>query len=434
MTSGTGTAPIGIGRAVATVFLPFAGGYYLSYLYRSVNAVIADRLVTDLALDPAALGLLTSAYFLAFAAFQIPLGLLLDRYGPRRVQSMLLCVAALGAVVFSMGQGAATLVLGRALIGLGVAGGLMASFKAITLWFPKARWPLVNGCFLAMGGLGAMSATTPVEAVLGLTDWRGLFAGLAAATVAVAAIIFLAVPNMGRSAEVPTLRDQIAGLAVIFRDRLFWRLAPISVASMASNMSIQGLWAGPWLRDVAGFGSDRVADYLFGLALSMTVGFVATGLVADRLAARGIGLMSVMGASMALFSLTLAVIVMGLVPTALWPWVLFGLLGNATALAYPQLSRHFPLAYAGRANTALNLLVFLGAFGAQYAIGLVIDQWPSVDGRSPAGAYTAAFAMVLAVQLAALAWFYWAGRPGVSRAAAGSAGAGPDAPSSRQAP
>ena len=434
MTSDAGAAPIGIGRAVATVFLPFAGGYYLSYLYRSVNAVIADRLVADLELDPAALGLMTSAYFLAFAAFQIPLGLLLDRYGPRRIQALLLCAAAVGAVVFSMGQGPAMLILGRALIGLGVAGGLMASFKAITLWFPKARWPLVNGCFLAMGGLGAMSATTPVEALLGLTDWRGLFAGLAAATVAVAAIIFLVVPNVGRAAAMPSLRDQLAGLATIYRDRLFWRLAPISVASMASNMSIQGLWAGPWLRDVAGFSSDRVADYLFGLALSMTVGFVATGLLADRLAARGIGLMSVMGACMALFSLALGLIVTGLLPEALWPWVLFGLLGNATALAYPQLSRHFPLAYAGRANTALNLLVFLGAFGAQYAIGLVIDQWPSVDGRSPAEAYSAAFAMVLAVQLAALAWFYWAGRLDVSRAGAGPANAAPDAPSSRRAP
>ncbi len=434
MASSAAPVPIGIGRAVVTVFLPFAGGYYLSYLYRSVNAVIADRLVADLGLDPAALGLMTSAYFLAFAAFQIPLGLLLDRYGPRRVQSLLLCAAALGAGVFAIGQGPATLILGRALIGLGVAGGLMASFKAITLWFPRTRWPLVNGCFLAMGGLGAMSATTPVEALLGLTDWRGLFAGLAAATVAVAAIIFLVVPNTGRTATVRSLRDQLAGLAMIYRDRLFWRLAPISVATMASNMSIQGLWAGPWLRDVAGFGSDRVADHLFGLALSMTVGFVATGLVADRLAARGIGLMSVMGAGMALFSLALATIVFGFAPTALWPWALFGLLGNVSALAYAELSRHFPLAYAGRANTALNLLVFLGAFGAQYAIGLVIDQWPAVDGQSPPAAYTAAFGMVLALQLAALAWFFWAGRSGLSRVAAGAPSAAPDAPKSHRTP
>ena len=333
-----------------------------------------------------------------------------------------------------MGQGAGMLILGRALIGLGVAGGLMASFKAITLWFPKSRWPLVNGCFLAMGGLGAISATTPVEAFLEVTDWRGLFAGLSAVTVVVAGIIFLVVPNMGRTETAPSVRDQLAGLATIFRDRLFWRLAPISVATMASNMSIQGLWAGPWLRDVAGFDSERVAQYLFGLALSMTVGFVTVGVAADRLAARGIGLMSVMGAGLAVFSLVLAVIVLGFAPTAWWTWALFGLLGNASALAYAELSRHFPLAYAGRANTALNLLVFLGAFLAQYAIGLVIGLWPDSAGQSPPEAYSAAFAMVLGVQLIALAWFYWAGRAAVSPAASEAANAASDVPPSRRGP
>ena len=181
------------------------------------------------------------------------------------------------------------------------------------------------------------------------------------------------------------------------------------MASMASGMSIQGLWAGPWLRDVAGFDSQTVATYLFALALALTIGFVATGVVADRLAARGLSLSSVMGAGMILYALSLGAILLQLAPEAVWPWVLFGLLSNFSALAYPQLSRHFPLSYAGRANTALNLLVFLAAFAAQYLTGLVIDQWATVDGRSPSVAYTAAFGAILAVQLAALAWFYLSG-------------------------
>ena len=165
------------------MFLPFAGGYYLSYLYRSVNAVIAEDLSADVGLSASDLGLLTSAYFVAFAAFQIPLGLLLDRYGARKVHGLLLLLAALGALGFALGDGLLQLWLARALIGLGVAGGLMAALKAITQWFPESRWPVVNGCFLAMGGLGAMSATAPVEALLQVTDWRGIFVGLAAATL-----------------------------------------------------------------------------------------------------------------------------------------------------------------------------------------------------------------------------------------------------------
>src|SRR6516165_5131028 len=132
-------------RLIALVFLPFAAGHYLSYLFRTINAFISSQLTSDLALGAADLGLLTSVYFLTFAAAQIPIGILLDRYGPRRVESALLVVAAGGAVLFGAAQGFVPLVLARALIGLGVAAALTAGVKAIVLWFPKERVALVNG-------------------------------------------------------------------------------------------------------------------------------------------------------------------------------------------------------------------------------------------------------------------------------------------------
>ena len=157
------------------VFVPFALGYFLSYLYRVVNAVIAPDLVRDVGLDANHLGLLTSAYFLTFAAFQLPLGILLDRLGPRRTEAALLLIAAAGAFVFASAESAAGLIAGRALIGLGVSACLMAAFKAFVVWFPSQRLPLVNGCQMAAGGLGALAATAPVEAALAFTDWRGVF-------------------------------------------------------------------------------------------------------------------------------------------------------------------------------------------------------------------------------------------------------------------
>jgi MFS family permease len=120
------------------LFLPFAGAYFLSYLYRTANAVIGPVLSAELALGAAGLGLLTSAYFLSFAAAQLPLGMLLDRFGARRVESGLLLIAAVGAAVFALGQGIAELAVGRALIGLGVSACLMAAFKAFSLWFPPS--------------------------------------------------------------------------------------------------------------------------------------------------------------------------------------------------------------------------------------------------------------------------------------------------------
>ena len=406
------SATSGLGRAFLLVFLPFTGGYFLSYLFRSVNAVIAPDLVRDIGLGAGDLGLLTSVYFLSFAAFQLPLGLLLDRYGPRRVQAGLLLAAAVGALIFALGTSKAGLIAGRALIGLGFAGGLMSSLKAITLWFPRERWPLINGLFLCAGGLGALSATAPVEAALALTDWRGIFAGLAGLTVAVSATIFVVVPERAGSQTSGRLAEQIADLGTIFRDPLFWRLAPVSIMGMGSNMAIQGLWAGPWLRDVARLDRADVALHLMVLTAAMTAGFALTGMAADLLRRLGITLAQTIGFTTAAFVLVLLALTLQVAPADYWAWALFGLLGNTTVLAYPMLSQHFPPHFAGRANTALNLLLFAGAFALQYVIGAIIDLWPPSGAGYAPDAYQAAFGGTLALLVLGYLWFL---RPSRSR-------------------
>ena len=174
---------------VATVFLPFAAGYFLSHVFRTVNAVIAEDLAASIGVGAGSLGLLTAAFLMTFAAAQIPVGILLDRYGPRRVAGGLLLFAAAGCVVFATGRGLVELAAGRALIGLGVSACLMAAVKAHAEWFPPDRLPFVNGAYLAAGSLGAIFATTPVAALLTVTDWRGLFLGLAVLSVAASAIV-----------------------------------------------------------------------------------------------------------------------------------------------------------------------------------------------------------------------------------------------------
>ncbi len=393
-------------RAVILVFMPFACGYFLSYLYRSVNAVIAPLLVRDLGLTASDLGLLTAAYFLSFAAFQLPLGLLLDRFGPRRVQACLLLSAALGALVFAWGPAMEVLILGRALIGLGVAGGLMASFKAITLWFPQARWPLVNGCFVAVGGLGAMTATQPVEFALGFTDWHGLFAGLSLATAAVSALILAVVPERVGVAPKSDLRSLLAGLGRIYRDRRFWRFAPLCVLAAGSSMAIQGLWSGPWLKDVGGFDRPAVASGLLLIAASLTLGSLLTGLVADLLGRLGVGAAKVMAVGVALLIFADATLALQLAPDSLWPWLIFGLTGNSSMLSYPILCRRFPLDFAGRVNAGINVMVFACAFSVQYAVGLIIDLWPTgADGSYAPEGYQAAFGLVCGLIAVAYLWF-----------------------------
>jgi len=394
-------------RAVLTVFLPFAGGYYLSYLYRTVTAVISAPLQAELALSAGDLGVLVSAYFVAFAAFQLPLGLLLDRHGPRRVNAVLFALAGVGAGGFALAHSLPALWLARALTGLGCAGGLMAAFKAITQWFPRHRWPVVNGCFLATGGLGAVSATAPVEALLAVTDWRGLFLGLAAATLGVALVLWTVVPEARAEAAMPTLRAQLAGLRAILADRFFWRLAPMAVLCMGNTLAITGLWAGPWLREVAGRAPDTAAAILMGVMLAVTSGFVIWGALANALERRGIPLTVTLGTAVAGFLTVYAIVLLPIATGWVPLWIAFGLMGNVTALSYTLLSRHVPLAYAGRANSALNLFVFILAFGVQAGVGGLIDLWPGTGpgGGEPPAAYRAALGLVWS--LCALGWLWF---------------------------
>jgi predicted MFS family arabinose efflux permease len=393
-------------RIALTVLAPFALGYFLSYLFRSVNAVVGPNLVAEIGLTAAELGLVTSAYLIAFALFQLPLGLLLDRFGPRRVQTGFLGCAALGSLLFATGESLMPLTLARALIGLGFAGGLMSGFKAIVLWVPEPRRALANACVMSFGALGILVATVPVELAVQAFGWRAVFVALAAITGAVAGLILLAVPERGGAPTVESLGRQIGPLLRILRDRTFWQLAPLLATTAGSHIAIQTLWAGPWFRDVAGLDRLGVANYLMLIAIAFLIGILMTGAVADWFVRRGVDLLTVMLGFIVVFLVSELLIVLQW--TALNPlmWLLFGMLGQVAILAYPWLSSHYGAALSGRATTAMNLVIFLTAFGVQYAIGGIIDLFPTTAGGGyHPMAYQVGFGLALAAQLLALAWY-----------------------------
>jgi len=387
------------------LLVPFACGYFLSYFYRSLNAIIAPDLVADLDLDAADLGLLTSVYFLAFAFFQLPLGILLDRFGPRRVETVLLLIAASGAFLFAYSEAINGLLLGRALIGLGVSACLMASFKTTASWFPRTRVPAMNAWIMTAGGLGALSATRPVELALAWTDWRGVLSLLGLATLAVAALLFFVVPERGDQTR-HSARQLIAGVAQVYRSPFFWRVVPLTVLTQSAYLAIQGLWAGPWLQDVAGLDRTAVADSLLWLALAMVSGFLLTGNLASGLEKLGLSLRNITAFFLAVFMLAQLGLVLAWTDYALLLWLLFGFFGSAGILAFPLLQRHFPGQLTGRVNTCANVLVFLCAFGMQWAIGAVVNLWPNanVDGYATVG-YSTAFGLSLILQVLAMIWF-----------------------------
>jgi len=384
----------------------YAVGYFLSYALRSVNAVIAPELMRELNMSAAGLGLLTSTYFLAFGLFQLPLGLLLDRFGPRRVEAALLLLAAAGCALFGWGESTQTLVLARALIGLGVSACLMASFKAFSQWFRPEQLPSLTATIMVAGGLGALSASAPVEAALPLLGWRGLFF-VCAALLVVCAAYLMTTPDKPVQAQRESITQQLQTLRQIYTDRRFWRFAPQGCLAVGGFMAIQGLWAVPWLMQVNGLSRSDAANVLLGLAVAMLAGFLFVATCSLWLARRGVLPMALLTFGMGLALVAELAIILNLAPP-LWLWPLLGISFSLSNIAYSQLTAAFPVALSGRVNTALNLLVFVGAFGLQWGIGAAVDT-ASATGLSRSEAFKLTFALLLAAQALAYGWFL---RPG----------------------
>ena len=386
---------------ILRVFLPFVIGYYIAYLFRTINAVMAAPLATELGLGADDLGLLTSVYFLTFAAAQIPIGILLDRYGPRRVQSVLLVVAAVGSTLFAVSDHFWMLLVGRALIGLGVASAMTAGLKALVLWFPGDRVPLLNGLMVMLGALGAVTATLPADLLLAWIGWRELFGLLAVLTAVSAAIIYLVVPE-----ATPVATGAVSvGLRKVYADPRFWRLAPLSAACIGTAWALQGLWAAQWLRDVEGLDRADVVFHLFAMAVALSLGAILLGVAADRLCRRGVGPEVLLGLVAALFIATQFALILRLPLPSYLQWAVVAAVGAATVLSFAILAEYFPKQLAGRANAALNLFHIAAAFAVQYGTGIVLQHWTPQDGHYPEIAYQTAFALSLVVQIVAWIWF-----------------------------
>ena len=389
------------------VFLPFAAGLYLSFLFRVINALIASRLSHDLGIGAAGLGTMTSIFFLSFAVSQLVVGRLLDRFGPRRVQAGLLSIAALGVVFFAVGEGLWSLTLARALIAIGFSASLASGVKAIVTWLPKERASLANGWLLTLGALGAISATGPANIIMQSFGWRELMGFLALLTLAGSATIYFVVPEKGSTAALGR-QNEAMPLRGIFRNRDFLCVAPLTSLSVSVPWAMQSLWAAPWLRDVDGYRHSMIVAVLFTMGCTLCAGGVMLGGLAHRLARRGIGTEAVFGwAVVALLVVEILILANAPLPA----YVLWGALsffGSLPALGFAIMSERFAKEVMGRISSAFVMLNFATAFAAQSGMGYLLALWPGAsNGHAPAAAYEVAFAGPCALQIAAFSWFVW---------------------------
>ena len=396
-------------RQALQIFLVLCGAYVASQFYRVANAAIAPELMAELSLSAEAMGGITGLFFLAFAAAQIPTGILLDRYGPRRTMTALFLVAVLGALTFAAANGGTVLAIGRILLGLGCAAGLMGSMVVIARWYPEERFAALSAMLFVVGGGGTLLATTPLSWAVEIIGWRGAFVAMAGLTGTFALMLFLFVrdaPPGHRDAgkAVETWSEVVGGLRAVIANPQLWLVSAIQFVGYATVLTVVGLWGGPYLADVHGLDGVARGNVLLALNVAVLVGVSLYGRI-DRHTVRRKWLIVVGTLLTATVLALLALLEKPDFWTATVLLLLFAVVGSYVMLNHAFARAILPDHLIGRGLTFQNLAVFLGVAAIQSASGLIVGGFDSVDGKSPEIAYRWIFAFLAVLLVLAAAIF-----------------------------
>ena len=364
------------------IMLPFCFGYMLSYFSRNIAAILADDFSMEFAISANSLGLLTSAYFLAFALCQLPLGVLLDKFSPARTEAAFLSLAALGALLSALAQDSIMLSAGRIMMGFGVSACLMAAYRAIIDYFPKRQVPFLNSCILVCGGMGAMfSGWPPTAGFVQDFGWRNVFLILAAGFVLCMILLLVLVPLPERIKNPPEPTKQspnlLLGMVEIASSRHFWHIMPAAAMTQGILLAISGLWIVPWLMHTEGYTLEQTSFLLVFISAAMVAGQLLAGWIGSQAGGTipALRRLFLIGVILSVASILL-ISTRPDIPTIML-WLSFMLFAPFTMLAYPMLVQKFPPEYAGRVITLLNFAVFAFAFLFQWMIGAIIGAIPS---------------------------------------------------------
>ena len=393
-------------RSIA-IFAALAAGYSASQFYRASPAVIAPDLMRDLALSSEAIGGIAGAFFLAFGLAQIPVGILLDRFGPRRSMSALFVVAVLGAMIFAMAQSGTALAAGRAILGIGCAAGLMGAMVVFGRWFSPEKFATMSGLMLGIGSAGVLLAATPLAMATASIGWRGAFFVAAGITAFLAILLYAVVrdaPPDYRGDDGPPegLAASLGGVWKVMQIRPLWRIIVMQLTIYPSVLAIAALWAGPYLSHVHGLDTEARGNVLNVLYVALVVSPILFGPLDRVFNTRK---RVVIGAAVAL--------VIVLSTLALWPqpalwqvmvlFVLLGLCSSGSVVLHAHARSVLPDSLIGRGMTFQNMAAIGGIFVTQVATGWIIGAFASGDGPLPEIAYRSAFGFLAVMVLLALA-------------------------------
>ncbi|MBW1723247.1 MAG: MFS transporter [Deltaproteobacteria bacterium] len=365
------------------VFGIASSNFFLSQFYRASNAVIAPQLIRDLSLSTEELGLLSAAFFYAFALTQIPISMTLDRIGPRRLMTGLSLLGIAGALIFSLADSMAWGLIGRLLLGVGMACNLMGTFKLLTTWFGPERFATLSGIVFSIGTAGNMSATTPLVLMVDRLGWRGGFQLIAAVNLLIVLVFFLLVRDrpeeeISSDAPVPEGKPSPRGiwgdLPRLFRRRDYWIISFGTFVSYGVFSAFQNLWAGPFLMDVLKFSPVKSGNAIFLLNLGMLLGGPLMGAASDRVfhGRKWVVILGHVFLSFTVLSLAGLPVESGFVLVA-GLFLGFGLFRASGLLMYPHIKDLMPIEMAGTAMTGINFFTMIGSAAFLHGLGSLMQ-------------------------------------------------------------
>jgi predicted MFS family arabinose efflux permease len=394
-----------VGFAAFRIVLVFACGYFLSYVLRSVNAAIAPLLADDLQLSPGELGWLTSAFFLGFSAVQIPVGIWLDRHGARRTESLLLLVAAFGAVLMATSEALWLLSVGRMLIGIGVSACLMAAYSYFRRCFPAEQQPRLVMYMLIAGTSGALMASQPALILAEWIGWRYSFGLIAGLLVLSSLTIFLFAGDLDRQ-QTPTVstHHREGGFFTLCKHPLMIQAIPPTIFIVGGFVALQTLWAGPWFTGVLGMTPDQASQTLLYLNATILLAYILMGSISPWLIKKGVVLLTQSVCALIWIPVCFTIIVFWQGSLSWIVWLILALMVPAMFLLQTQMALAFPKHIAGRILTTYNLMVFVGSFAVQWGFGLLTDLFQGF-GYDSSQALTGAMGILVILQFVSLFWF-----------------------------
>lgn len=358
------------------VFLVFALAYFISTLIRASTATLSPIFSQELGLKAGDLGLLAGGYFLGFAAMQLPNGIFLDKFGPKKIILFFLTIALFSTIAFSKSESFLSLLVSRILIGIGVSVCLMAPLTGYRRWLALDQQQRANAWMLMSGALGMLASTLPIQLLLPEIGWRNIFLILAGLILITIILIILIIPSWEKT-ETPIENKGLSSYKTIWTHPYFLSLVPLGFFNYGGLQAIQTLWAGPWMTNVSGYTPIQAAINLFWLNLSMLITFFIWGFINPYFHKKGISTDKIIIAGVPLSFLALGFIIYSGTNVSGLHFALFLIASVFVSLAQPAVGMTFPNAIAGKALSSYNLVLFLGTFTVQWAIGVLIDLFKS---------------------------------------------------------